>query len=140
MSQDIEYTSRIDYERRMNAEAIAEREGQRTYWQALQGLAANLSGKLLLPGNPDYEVGRTVWSGVVNRHPALIVRCMDASDVIASVTFAREQDLPVSVRSGGHNAAGYGSSAGSLLLKGGILRECLRRMDAVLAGNSTGKT
>jgi FAD/FMN-containing dehydrogenase len=93
----------------MHTETIAQRGRQRPYWQALQELASKLPGKLLLPEDPDFEEQRSVWTSAVNRHPALIVRCTDASDVVASVTFAREQDLPVSVRSGGHSAAGYQS-------------------------------
>jgi FAD/FMN-containing dehydrogenase len=100
----------------MNTETIAEQKGQRPYWQALQELAATVPGKLLLPGDPDFEAERSVWTGAVNRHPALIVRCTDASDVIASVTFAREQDLPVSVRSGGHSAVGYGTNDGGIVI------------------------
>ena len=62
----------------------------------------------MLPGDDDYAAARTVWNGAIDRHPALIVRCLNAADVITAVTFAREHHLVVSVRSGGHIIGGYG--------------------------------
>ncbi|MBA2682380.1 MAG: FAD-binding oxidoreductase [Ktedonobacteraceae bacterium] len=112
----MEYTSRRDHEGRMDTEMIAEREGRRSYWQALQELALKMSGRLLLPGDPDFEAERHVWNGTVDRHPALITCCMDVDDVIASVVFARQQDLSVSVRSGGHSPAGYGTNDGGIVI------------------------
>src|SRR5258708_2234829 len=84
--------------------------------QATRVLASRLRGELLLPGNPDYEVARGVWNGAFDRHPALIVRCAGVEDVIAAVHFAREQALPLSVRSGGHSVAGYSTNEGGMVL------------------------
>ena len=73
---------------------------------AVQTLAAHLRGRLLQPGDDGYDAARTVWNAMVDRRPALIARCAGAADVIAAVRFAREHDLLVSVRGGGHNVAG----------------------------------
>ncbi len=116
MSQYTQYTSSKDHDGRMHTETITEQTGQRVYWQALQGLATRLQGVLLLPGDPDFEAARIVWNGAANRHPALIVQCVNAGDVIAAITFAREHDLPVSVRSGGHSMAGYGTNDGGMVI------------------------
>lgn len=94
-----------------------ETKGQQlAYQQAVQALAMNLQGNVVLPGDADFEVARAVWNGAWNRYPALIVHCIDAKDVIAAVTFAREQGLEVSVRSGGHSMVGYGTNDGGMVI------------------------
>jgi FAD/FMN-containing dehydrogenase len=65
-----------------------------------------LQGDLLAPGSPDYEGARRIWNGSFDRHPALIVRCADVSDVQAAVRYGRASGLPVAVRSGGHSFPG----------------------------------
>jgi FAD/FMN-containing dehydrogenase len=87
-----------------------------TRQQALQALAAHLQGAVLFPGTPDYEAARIVWDGTADRHPALIVRCANANDVIVALTFARRQDMPISVRSGGHSPAGYSLNDGGMVI------------------------
>jgi FAD/FMN-containing dehydrogenase len=69
-------------------------------------LRSTLRGALLTPDNPDYEASRAVWNGMIDRRPALIARCAGVADVIAAVRFARDHDLGVAVRGGGHNVAG----------------------------------
>ena len=69
-------------------------------------LKSSLRGDLLQPGDEGYDAARAVWNGMIDRRPALIARCRGAADVIASVNFAREQGLLVSIRGGGHNVAG----------------------------------
>jgi FAD/FMN-containing dehydrogenase len=84
--------------------------------QATRALASRLRGELILPENPNYEAARGVWNGTVDRHPALIACCAGVEDVIAAVHFACEQALPLSVRSGGHSVAGYGTNEGGMVL------------------------
>lgn len=72
----------------------------------VQDFRTTLQGELLQPGDVGYDNARTVWNAMIDKRPALIARCTSQSDVIASVRFAREHGLEVSVRGGGHNIAG----------------------------------
>jgi FAD/FMN-containing dehydrogenase len=76
----------------------------------------NLRGSLLLPSDAGYEEVRQVWNGLIDRRPALIVRCAGPADVIAAVNFARTLNLLVSVRGGGHNVAGNSVCDGGLMI------------------------
>jgi FAD/FMN-containing dehydrogenase len=73
---------------------------------ALENLKGLIQGDVLLPSDEDYDHARKIWNGMIDKRPALIVRCTGPADVIDSVKFAREHDLLVSVRGGGHNVAG----------------------------------
>ena len=73
---------------------------------AMEKFQANLRGPLLQPGEAGYDEARRVWNGMINRRPALIARCAGASDVIQCVNFARENNVLVAVRGGGHNIGG----------------------------------
>ena len=81
---------------------------ERTHDLDASELRASLRGELIQPGDASYEEARKVYNGMIDRRPALIVRCADVADVIAAVNFARECNLLVSIRSGGHNAGGLG--------------------------------
>jgi FAD/FMN-containing dehydrogenase len=82
----------------------------------MTNLQTLLRGQLILPGDEAYERARGVWNAAADRHPALIIRPLDVADVITAVTFAHEQQMQVSVRSGGHNMAGYGTNDGGLVI------------------------
>ena len=69
-------------------------------------LAENFAGQLLEPGDPGYDEARAIYNGMIDRRPALIARCTGTADVIATVRHAREKDLPIAVRCGGHGVAG----------------------------------
>ncbi len=71
-----------------------------------QRFAARFAGSLLEPGAPGYEEARTVWNAMIDRHPKLIAQCASRDDIAVAIRFAREHDLPISVRGGGHNVAG----------------------------------
>ena len=75
---------------------------------AIADFKANLRGGLIEPGDRDYDEARKVYNGMIHKKPRLIARCADVADVISSVKFARENDLLVAIRSGGHNAGGLG--------------------------------
>ena len=60
----------------------------------------------MLPTNPGYDTARRIWNGAVDRRPACIARCTGVADVVAAVRFARDHDLEIAVRGGGHNVAG----------------------------------
>ena len=69
---------------------------------------ADMRGRLIQPGDNDYDDARKVYNGMIHKKPRLIARCADVADVIRCVDFARENDLLVAIRSGGHNAGGLG--------------------------------
>ena len=69
---------------------------------------ANLRGGVIEPGDKNYDEARKVYNGMIHKKPRLIVRCADVADVIRSVNFARDNDLLLAIRSGGHNAGGLG--------------------------------
>jgi FAD/FMN-containing dehydrogenase len=75
-----------------------------------------LRGTVLLRGDEGYDASRTVWNATIDRHPALIVRPAGVSDVITAVNFAREHELLLSVRGGGHNVTGSAVCDGGLML------------------------
>src|SRR5438094_7322998 len=72
----------------------------------IEELGRGLHGRLLTPGSTGYDEARTIWNAMIERRPALVVRCIDAEDVATAVRFARENSLLTSVRGGGHNIAG----------------------------------
>src|SRR5438034_11828253 len=68
----------------------------------------NLRGRLIEPGDKDYDEARKVYNGMIHKKPRLIARCADVADVIRSINFGRDNDLLVAIRGGGHNAGGLG--------------------------------
>ena len=75
---------------------------------AITDLQAHLQGKLIGPHDPDYNTARKVYNGMIDKHPDLIAQCTSVEDVVAMVNYARENNLLVAVRGGGHNGAGSG--------------------------------
>ena len=84
--------------------------------------SAGLRGELLRPDDDGYDGARKVWNGMVDKRPALIARCAGTPDVVACVRFAREHDLLVSVRGGGHNYAGKSVCDGGLMIDLGPMK------------------
>jgi FAD/FMN-containing dehydrogenase len=78
--------------------------------------ASDLRGELLHTDDPGYAAARKVWNGMIDKRPALIARCTGTADVITCVRFAREHDLLVSIRAGGHHYAGKSVCAGGLMI------------------------
>src|SRR5262245_45474466 len=72
-------------------------------------LRAAVRGSLVQPGDETYETTRLVYNRMINKRPALIVRCVDVADVIAAVDYARTNKLLLAVRGGGHNGGGLGT-------------------------------
>jgi FAD/FMN-containing dehydrogenase len=79
-------------------------------------LEATLRGTLLRPGTDAYEAARRVHNAMIDRRPGLIVRCAGVSDVVNAVKFARENELLVAVRGGGHNVAGTAVCDGGIMI------------------------
>ena len=84
---------------------------------AMEEFEAAFHGRVVRPGDADYREARQVWNAMIDKRPAVIARCTGAADVITAVDFARDLDLLLSVKGGGHNvAAGATIPAGQLAL------------------------
>ncbi|NIM73356.1 MAG: FAD-binding protein [Gammaproteobacteria bacterium] len=83
---------------------------------AIDALRLRLRGPVMVPGDPAYEEARTLWNAMIDRKPAMVVRCIGNADVIESVRFAREHDLLLCIKAGGHNIAGLAAADGALML------------------------
>ena len=106
--------------------------------KTIDDLRGRLRGTILLPGDPGYNAARSLWNGMVNRRPALIVRCTNVTDVIAAVNFGREQNLVIAIKGGGHNVTGNAMCDDGIVIDLSPLRRCDvdadRRMVRVEAG------
>src|SRR6202035_268973 len=85
-------------------------------------LGAALRGDLIGPGDAAYDQARAVYNAMIDKHPAVIARCRDVADVITCVRFARDHDVEIAVRGGGHNAAGLGVWDDALVIDLSLLR------------------
>ena len=85
-------------------------------------LRGRLSGYLNLPGDDQYEARRGVWNGLVDKHPAAIVQCLNEDDIVQALSFAQEQGLPLAVRGGGHHSAGFASIDDGLVIDLSLLQ------------------
>jgi len=83
---------------------------------AIDDLKLRIKGTLIGPGEAGYEDSRTVWNAMIDRRPALVVRCLGTADVIACVQFAKQHDLLLCIKGGGHNIAGLATADGALML------------------------
>ena len=89
---------------------------------AYEDLAAAVRGSVILPGDPEYDQARAVYNAMVDKRPAAIARCRDVADVITCVRFAREHDVEIAVRGGGHSAPGLGVWDDALVIDLSLLR------------------
>jgi FAD/FMN-containing dehydrogenase len=124
---------------------------------ALDALRANFGGELLTPDDGGYDEARKIWNGQIDRRPALIARCSGVADVMAAVRFARDGDVAVAVRGGGHAVPGHALCDNGLVidlspmrgtrldplgrtirLQGGCLNEHLDRESQAFGLASTG--
>ncbi len=83
---------------------------------AIEQLKTSLRGALLLPGEDGYDKARTVWNAMIDRRPALVVRCAGVADIQQAVAFARQHGLLTAIKGGGHNIAGNAVCEGGLLI------------------------
>jgi FAD/FMN-containing dehydrogenase len=84
--------------------------------EALEAFIANIRGQVIRPGDASYDETRKLWNGMIDKYPALIVRASGTADVAATVHFARENDILLTVRGNGHNVAGNAIADGALML------------------------
>ncbi|WP_433633123.1 FAD-binding oxidoreductase [Halomicrococcus sp. NG-SE-24] len=84
--------------------------------EAVSEFAGTLRGTLIGSDDEGYDEARSVWNGMIDKHPALIVQCAGTADVISAVTFAKERGIPISVKGGGHNIAGRAVEDDALMI------------------------
>jgi len=90
--------------------------------KAIEQLKPQLRGQLLIPSDEGYEAARKVYNGMIDKRPGAIARCVNVADVMAAVRAAREQDVLVAIRGGGHNAGGLGICDGGLVIDLSLMR------------------
>jgi FAD/FMN-containing dehydrogenase len=101
----------------MSQEMLTRSGGKKTMAdKTLNALAGRLRGDLIRPADGAYDQARKIWNGLIDRKPALIARCRVTADVLHSVEFAREHNLLLSVRAGGHNVSGAAIAEGGLVI------------------------
>ena len=84
--------------------------------ERISELSAGFSGRLVRPGDADYDEVRRIHNGLIDKRPALIARCRTSADVARAILFAKEEGLEISVRGGGHNVAGRALTEGGLMI------------------------
>src|SRR5580704_16496480 len=108
----------------------------------MEQLCANVRGSVIQPADEAYESARKVYNGMVDRRPALIVRCVDVADVIAAVDYGRSNQLLTAIRGGGHNGGGLGTCDDGLVIDLSAMRgvrvDPTTRTVRVAAGNVWG--
>ncbi len=108
--------------------------------ETLAAFSDTMRGVLALPGQEGYEAARTIWNAAIDRRPALVARCQGPADIIHALKFAREQNLLVAVRGGGHNIAGNAVCEGGLLIDLSLMRSVRVDPSARLARVEAGAT
>jgi FAD/FMN-containing dehydrogenase len=82
----------------------------------VEQLRSSVRGAIVQPGDPAYDAARRVYNGMIDKRPALIVRCVDVADVIAAVNYGRTNSLLTAIRGGGHNGGGLGTCDDGLVI------------------------
>jgi hypothetical protein len=85
-------------------------------------LRATLKGNLVLPGEAEYDAARRVYNAMIDKHPALVIRCADENDVVQGLAIARARGLPAAIRGGGHSGGGFGTCDGGVVVDLGALQ------------------
>jgi hypothetical protein len=88
----------------------------------LKALPGSFRGELIRPGDPSYDEQRKVWNGSIDRSPAVILRCGGSDDVVAAVGLARDTDLSVAVRGGGHSFPGHSTCDDGIVIDLGPMK------------------
>jgi FAD/FMN-containing dehydrogenase len=108
--------------------------------EGLAELQASLTGAVVVPTDAGYDAARRCFNALVDRRPAVIVRCLGAGDIAAAFDFARAHELEVAVRGGGHNPAGHCVVDGGLVIDLSLMRKVEADADARIARAQGGAT
>jgi FAD/FMN-containing dehydrogenase len=83
---------------------------------SIDQLKSAFRGECIQPGDAGYDDARSVFNGMIDKRPSLIVRCVDVADVMAAVNYGRNNGMLIAIRGGGHNGAGLGTCDGGLVI------------------------
>ncbi len=100
----------------MTQASIVNLEGRTVDDSRVEAFRTDLRGRLLRPSDGGYDLARRVWNAMIDKHPSLIAKCAGPADVVRAVKFARENNLLIAVRGGGHNVAGKAVCDGGLVI------------------------
>jgi FAD/FMN-containing dehydrogenase len=103
-------------------------------------LRAEFDGRVVAPGDPDYDQARTLFYGGLDRHPAAIIRPTSPTEVAQVVTLARDTGVELAVRSGGHSPAGHSTTQDGIVLDLAAMKALDIDVDARTAWAQTGLT
>ena len=111
--------------------------------RALGAFRARFRGEVVVPGDPGYDRARAVWNATADARPAVVARCGGVEDVVAAVRFARERELLVAVRGGGHSYPGFSTCDGGIVIDlspmAGVLVDPERRVATAAGGALLGE-
>src|SRR3954465_2450574 len=107
---------------------------------AIASLREALTGRVITPIDPDYHQARSVWNGMIDRYPALIMHCSTPGDVIEAVALASSHDLPLAVRGGGHSVAGHSTCDDGIVIDLSPMKQIDVDPEARLASAGAGVT
>src|SRR5438105_10194984 len=107
---------------------------------AVDALRTQVSGEVIAPGDGAYEEARKVYNGMIDKHPAAVVRCSGPADVAAVIGVARAEGFDLSVRGGAHSAPGFGTNDGGLVIDLSLLQDVTVSTDTRTARAGGGTT
>src|ERR687896_1247952 len=105
-----------------------------------EGLRQSIAGAVIGPDDAEYDLARRSFNALIDRRPAVIVRCVGADDVATALDFARSNGLEVAVRGGGHNPAGHCVVDGGIVIDLSQMRSVEVDADAGVARAAGGAT
>ncbi len=108
--------------------------------EILSQLQTSVRGKVISPDASDYDEFRKIWNGMIDRRPAAIVRCIGTADVVTCVNFARDHEVPISIRAGGHNIAGLAVADDAMMIDLSLMRGALVNHDSQTVHAQPGAT
>src|SRR5262245_801393 len=101
------FSIQLAAKKRTHMASLKKRDGSSVASAILSKFIEGFNGKVFYPDTPAYDAARVIWNRRISKSPGLIVQCSSTHEIAQAVKFARENDLVVAVKGGGHNVAGY---------------------------------